>query len=76
MFYFHTWMLILILIDVQYLQNVVISIKEGSNGQNQSDCHHPIKKFPQHKIPHCPTLEGIPLLCHVIWKILNCEVSS
>ena len=29
-------MLIFILIDVQYLQNVVFSFEKGSNGQNQS----------------------------------------
>ena len=41
-------MLILILINVQYLQNVVFSFEGGSNGQNHSSSgsHHLIKKFP------------------------------
>ena len=41
-------MLILILIDSQYLQNAVLSFEKGSNGQMQcsSDSNHPIKKFP------------------------------
>ena len=35
------------LMDVFYLQNVVFSIKKGSNGQNysSSDSDHPTKKF-------------------------------
>ena len=37
-------MLILISIDVQYLQNIVFSFEKGSDGQNYSlDSHHPIK---------------------------------
>ena len=42
-------MLILILIDVQYLQNLVFSFEKGLNVQNHSlpDSHHSIKKFPQ-----------------------------
>ena len=38
--------LILILIDVQYLQNVLFSFENGRNGQTQSflDFHHQIKK--------------------------------
>ena len=38
--------LILILIDVQYLQNVDFSFEKGLNGQNysSSDSQHPIKK--------------------------------
>ena len=50
-------MLILVLIDVQYLHNLVSSFEKGSNVQNQSlpdshhsDSHHSIKKFPQHII--------------------------
>ena len=41
-------MLILILINVQYLQNVVFNFEKGSNGQTHSSAtsHHPIKKFP------------------------------
>ena len=40
-------MLILIWIDVQYLQNV-FSFEKGSNGSNNfpSDFHYPIKKIP------------------------------
>ena len=36
-------MLILILINVHYLQNIVFSFQEDSNGQNYSlsNCHHP-----------------------------------
>ena len=38
-------MLILILNDVQYLQNVVLNFKKSSNGQNNSSAgpHHPSK---------------------------------
>ena len=41
-------MLILILIDVQYLQKVVFCFEKGSNGQNHSSSasHHHIKKIP------------------------------
>ena len=37
-------MLVVVLIDVQYIQNVVVSFEKGSNGQNHSssDSHHPI----------------------------------
>ena len=49
-------MLILILIDVQYLQNVAFSMKKGSNFWNHSssDSPHPIKKSQPSKIfyPH------------------------
>ena len=42
-------MLILILIDVQYLQNLVFSFEKGSNVQKHSlsDSHPSIIKFPQ-----------------------------
>ena len=41
-------MLILVLIDVQYIQNVVFSFQRCSNGQNHSlsDSHHPITHTP------------------------------
>ena len=41
-------MLILVLIDVQYIQNVVFSFKKGSIGKNHSssDSHHPIIHTP------------------------------
>ena len=41
-------MLILVLIDIQYMQNVVFSFEKGSNGQNHSssDSHHPTTHTP------------------------------
>ena len=41
-------MLILISINVQYLQNIVFSFEKGPNGQNQysSDSHNHLKKIP------------------------------
>ena len=53
-------MLILILIDVQYLQNVISSFDEGSKGQNHSlpDSYHPIKNPPAN-IPIPPPLGAI-----------------
>ena len=44
----HASLLILILIDVKYLQNIVFSFEKGLNGQNHSSSgsHHPVKKFP------------------------------
>ena len=56
-------MLILILIDVQYLKKVVFSFEKGSDGQNHSSLasHHSIKKSPPSKIydfPHPLTLSG------------------
>ena len=46
-FYFIQVMLILILIDFQYLQKFVFSFEKGSNSQNHSSSasHHPIKKY-------------------------------
>ena len=53
-------MLILILIDVQYLQNIIFSFDIGLKGQTQFslDFHHQIKKIPPPKftIPHPWTL--------------------
>ena len=42
-------MVILILINVQYLQNVVFSFEKGLSGQNHalSDSRHPTEKFPR-----------------------------
>ena len=42
-------MLMLILIDVEYLQNVVFSFEKCLNGQNQSllDSRHSVKNSPQ-----------------------------
>ena len=57
------FMLILILVDVQYLQKVVFIFGKGSNSQNHSslDSHHQIKKSPC-KISRFPTLEGLSFL--------------
>ena len=51
----------LILIDVQYLQNVLFSFEKGSNGENHSltDSYHPMKKSPQQNISS-PHWAGIP----------------
>ena len=48
-------MLILILIDVQYLQNAVFNFEKGLNRQNHSShgSHHPVKNFPS-KISDSP----------------------
>ena len=46
-------MLILILIDVQYLQNIVFSFEKGLNSQN-----YPIKKFPQQNSYFLPHQKG------------------
>ena len=53
-------MLILISIDVQYLQNVVFSFEKCSNGQNHSlsDSHLPIKK--SHP-PHQQNFQFLPV---------------
>ena len=52
-------MLILVLINVQYILNVVFSFEKGSNDQNHSssDSHHPITPPPS-KISHLPNLSG------------------
>ena len=47
-------MLVLILVDVQYLQKVVSSFQKGLDGQNHSSgSNHLIKKSPS-KIPNAP----------------------
>ena len=50
-----------ILIDDQYVQNVVLSFEKSSNGQNHSssDSHHPTKKIPS-KIYRSPQLGESP----------------
>ena len=60
-------MLILILIDVQYLQNVVFSFEKGLDGQNypSSSSHYLIKKKKTSKISYSP-----PSL-NAIWKTLS-----
>ena len=72
-------MLILILIDFHYLQNVVFSFVKGLNGQMHysSDSNHPIKKTPA-KFP-IPPLGGThphplmllenPALCYMKIRI-------
>ena len=54
-------MLILILINVQYLHNVVFSFEKSLSGQNHSfsDSQHSPGKFP------------IPLPLNTIWKTLD-----
>ena len=51
-------LLVLILIDVQYFQNVVFSLEKDSKSQNHSSSgsHHPIKKVPPSKIFHFPPI--------------------
>ena len=57
LFYFHTIYtqvtLLFILINVQYLQNVVFSFEKGLSGQNHSlsDSHHLIEKSPLANFP-------------------------
>ena len=59
-------MLILILINVQYLQTVVFTVKKVLNGQNHffSGYHDLIKKFPPAKfqLGEFPTVIFIPFL--------------
>ena len=49
-------MLILILVDVQYLQSVVFGFKKGSDSQNhsRSDSHLPDRKLSDSKISYPP----------------------
>ena len=66
-------MLILILINVQYLQNVLFSFEKSLNGQIHSplDSHHQIKKVLS---PHpFPSTGGnsSPLTLNTIWITLN-----
>ena len=64
-------------IDVQYLQNVVLSFEKGLNGQNQSktDFHHPLlKPLLSQKVPIAPAGRGdFPAYSfNAIWKTLVC----
>ena len=63
--------LTLILIDVQYVQNVVFSFEKSSNGQNHSlsDSDHPTKKFTPQNLP-LPQMGRSPLSRNAI---LNCR---
>ena len=64
-------MLILILIDVQYLQTVFFSFEIGSNGQNHfpSGSHHPLKKKNQQNFQF-PPVGGFSPPLDPIWKTL------
>ena len=65
-------------IDVQYLQNVVLSFEKGLNGQNQSktDFHHPmLKPLLSQKVPIAPVEGEISLptplmLFGKLWYVL------
>ena len=61
-------MLILILINVQYLQNI-FSFEKGWSGQNHclSYSHHPIDKSPQANFTPPP----LPLPLNTYWKTLG-----
>ena len=63
-------MLILTLIDVQYLENVVFTFAKGSNGQiySSSDSHHPTKKT--------PVKFSIPPPLNAIWKTLDLSIKK
>ena len=69
-------MLILILVNVQYLQNVNFSFEKVSKGQNLSlSFYHLIKKIPWRQIPHSSyllMLFGKPWtkdeVCKTIWN--------
>ena len=66
-------MLILVLMDVQYLQNVVI-FQKGSNCQMHFslDSNHPIKKSPHPSKIYFPHVGGIsPAPLNTIWKTLE-----
>ena len=69
-------MLILILIYVQYLQNVIFNFEKGSNGQmhSSSGSNHPIKKFPQQNFLFFPTGGGISTTSDAIWKTLRNDI--
>ena len=56
----------MILLDVQYLQNVASSFEKSCNAQNHSSLgsHHLIKKSPQWRIPPSPSLKAT-------WKTLG-----
>ena len=53
-------MLILILLDAQYLQKVIFSFEKGLNSQNHSSSgsQHPIKKFTPVKFSNPPNGGG------------------
>ena len=55
-------MLILALINAQYLQSVVFTFEKSSNGQNcsSSDSQYPVKNSPQAKFLISPLLKESP----------------
>ena len=59
-------MLLLILIDVQYLQNAIFSFEIGLNCQNHSssDSFHPEKKIPPSNIS-----DSLPLGPSINWAL-------
>ena len=62
-------MLTLILIDDQYVQNVLVSFEKTSNGQNHlSGSHQPTKKIPSAKFPIPPNYFKNPLIAHLYQK--------
>ena len=62
-------MLIVILVDAQYLQNVVFSFEKGLNGQNHSLWHSP----PPTKKIFQAELGDSPLPLNAIWKTMNLQ---
>ena len=70
-------MLILLLINVQYLHNVLFSFKKCKNGQihSSSDSQYPIKKknskifYPSHWEGPCPSLNAIWKTLHAVSKV-------
>ena len=65
-------MLVLILINVQYLQKVVFSFEKGLNAQNHSSgSHHLIKKSDRHPRPPAKLSIPLPSPLNVIWKTLQ-----
>ena len=78
-------MLILILINIQYLQNVVFSSEEGQNGQNHSSVtHHQLKNPPRQDFASPLLGKPSPLpvgtICKTLLdtssKVLLCTFSS
>ena len=59
-------MLILILLDAQYLQKVIFSFEKGLNSQNHSSSgsQHPIKKFTPVKFSNPPNGGGVVVFTH------------
>ena len=66
-------MLILILIDDQYLQDVTSSFEKDLNGQNYStsDSHRLTRKSPQQSFSFPPEEANFTCLFNSIWKNLR-----